>query len=350
MPDQTDIPDRPAAPDQPALLTPAHVDAAAERIRDHAKRTPIVESTVLNARLDARVFCKAENLQRTGSFKFRGACNAIASLSDAERARGVLTYSSGNHGQAISRAAGLFGVDATVIMPTDAPAIKRAATEHWGAAIVPYDRYAETRQSVAQRFLAERPAGDPGPVLIPPYDHPDVMAGQGTVGRELAEQVPDLDLVFVCLGGGGLLSGVATAVAAHQPNARLIGVEPEAGDDHRRSRAAGRIVALPDVPRTIADGQQTTAPGALTWPITNALTDTFTTATDNEIRATMRLLFDHHKLVVEPSGACALAGALFRDLVEPGMRVGVTISGGNVDPALFASILMDGSDATGRSA
>lgn len=320
-------------------LTLDHINAAAERIRPHAKVTPIIESTVLNNQLGAQVFCKAENLQRTGSFKFRGACNAIASLSDQDRARGVLTYSSGNHGQAISRAAGLFGVAATVIMPTDAPAIKRAATASWGATIVNYDRYAETRQAVAERVLAERGEDEPEPVLIPPFDHPDVMAGQGTVGLELAEQVPDLDMVFVCLGGGGLLAGTATAVNARQPSARIVGVEPEAGDDHRRSREAGHRVELSEVPRTIADGQQTTAPGELTWPVTDQLTDTFTVASDGEIVLAMRLLFNHHKLVTEPSGASALAAVLHRGLVEPGMRVGVTISGGNVDPATFAQLL-----------
>lgn len=322
-----------------STLNLADIEAAAERIRPHARVTPVVESTVLNTQLGAQVFCKAENLQRTGSFKFRGACNAIASLSAKDRARGVLTYSSGNHGQAISRAAGLFGVAATVIMPTDAPSIKRAATRSWGATIVEYDRYAETRESVAERLLAERNGDQPEPVLIPPYDHPDVMAGQGTVGLELAEQVPDLDIVFVCLGGGGLLSGVATAFAAVQPSVRIVGVEPETGDDHRQSREAGHRVELAAVPRTIADGQQTTAPGELTWPITDPLTDTFTVASDGEIVLAMRLLFNHHKLVTEPSGASALAGALNRGLIEPGMRVGVTLSGGNVDPATFAELL-----------
>lgn len=324
----------------------ADIEAASERIAEHAKVTPIVESTILSERLGAQVFCKAEMLQRTGSFKFRGACNAIASLSAEERKRGVLTYSSGNHGQAISRAAGLYGVEATVIMPTDAPAIKQAATRSWGATIVEYDRYNETRESVAERMLAERShaehnhsGGYHGPVLIPPYDHPDVMAGQGTVGLELADQVPDLDMVFVCLGGGGLLSGIATAMSDRQPNARIVGVEPEAGDDHRISRDAGERVSLSGVPRTIADGQQTTAPGELTWPITNTLTDTFTVASDGEIVLAMRLLFAHHKLVAEPSGACALAGALNRGLIEPGMRVGITLSGGNVDPAVFSQLL-----------
>jgi threonine dehydratase len=276
-------------------------------------------------------------LQRTGAFKFRGACNAIGQLTDEERQRGVLTYSSGNHGQAISRAAGIFGVPATVIMPFDAPAIKKAATAHWGATIVEYDRYDETRAEVAERVLS----GIDGdrPILVPPYDHEDVMAGQGTVGLELCTQVPDLDLIFVCLGGGGLLSGIAVAAKALQPQARLVGVEPATGNDHTLSRDAGERVSLPAVPVTIADGQQTLAPGELTWPISDSLTETFTVATDDEIVTAMRTLFLHHKLVAEPSGACALAGAMHRGLIEPGMRVGITLSGGNVDPAVFAKLV-----------
>ena len=321
----------------PLSLTIADIEAAADRIAPHARVTPVLESEQLNAELGAQVFCKAEMLQRTGAFKFRGACNAIAQLTEEERRRGVLTYSSGNPGQAISRAAELFGVDATVIMPIDAPAIKMAATKHWGATIVEYDRYNETRPEVAERVMAASD-GEP-PILIPPYDHPGVMAGQGTVGLELAAQVPDLDMVVVCLGGGGLLSGVATAVKAANPGARIIGVEPEAGDDHRRSRAAGERVALPEVPKTIADGQQTMAPGERTWPITDALTDEFTVATDDELISTMQLLFNQFKVVAEPSGASALAGAIHRGLIEPGMRVGVTLSGGNVDPSFFAKLV-----------
>ncbi len=321
----------------PLSLTLTDIEEAAERIAPWVRPTPVVESTLLNEQLGAQIFCKAEMLQETGAFKFRGACAAISQLSEEERARGVLTYSSGNHGQAISRAAGIFGVDATVIMPTDAPAIKMAATKHWGATIVEYDRYNETRPEVAERVMAASD-GQP-PILIPPYDHAGVMSGQGTVGLELCSQVPDLDMIFVCLGGGGLLSGVATAAKAMNPAVRMVGVEPEAGDDHSRSRAAGERVSLPAVPQTIADGQQTMAPGEFTWPITDALTDTFTTATDEELVSTMRLLFMQHKLVAEPSGACALAGAIHRGLIEPGMRVGVTLSGGNVDPTVFARLV-----------
>ena len=310
------------------------VERAAEQIAPHAVRTPVIESTNLSRQVGAQVFCKAESLQRTGSFKFRGATNAIGSLSDDERAAGVITYSSGNHGQAISRAAGIFGCQATVIMPTDAPAMKRAATEHWGADIVEYDRYGEDRPTVAARVQAER-----GGVIIPPFNHVDVMAGQGTVGLELFDQVPDLDMVFVCLGGGGLLSGCATVAAAQSPSTVMVGVEPEAGDDHVQSRAAGKIVTLAEVPRTIADGQQTLAPGELTWSVNSVHCDEFTTVSDDEIVSTMALLFDHHKLVVEPSGASALAAVIHRGLVKPGMRVGVTLSGGNVDLATFARLV-----------
>lgn len=312
----------------------ADVEAAAARVTPHAVRTPVIESTNLSRQAGAQVFCKAESLQRTGSFKFRGATNAIAALSADERATGVITYSSGNHGQAISRAAGIFGSKATVVMPHDAPAMKRAATEHWGAEIVEYDRYGEDRQEVAARVK-----GETGGVIIPPFNHRDVMAGQGTTALELFDQVADLDMLFVCVGGGGLLSGCSTVAKALSPKTVVIGVEPEAGNDHALSHAAGEIVSLTEVPRTIADGQQTTAPGDLTWSVNSVKADEFTTVSDEEIITAMRLLFDHHKLVVEPSGASALAAVLHRGFVQPGMRVGVTISGGNIDLATFARLL-----------
>lgn len=314
-------------------IGPGDVERAAERIAPFSRLTPIVESTTLNRHVDAQVFCKAEMLQRTGSFKFRGATNAVASLDDADRANGVVTYSSGNHGQAISRAAGLHGVPATVVMPADAPAIKKAATRHWGARIVEYDRYTESRSAVAESICAET-----GGTLIPPYDHPDVMAGQGTTALEILDQVDDLDMFVVCLGGGGLLSGCATIIRDRQPNIRIVGVEPIAGNDHVLSREARRRVVLDEVPRTIADGQQVVTPGELTWPITSAMTDTFTTVTDDEIVETMRMLFLHCKLVAEPSGASALAAVLHNNLVEPGMRVGVTLSGGNIGLDRFSEL------------
>ena len=312
----------------------ADVQAAAERIRPHIHRTPLITSTRLDERVSAHVICKAESLQRTGSFKFRGATNAIASLSPEERARGIITYSSGNHGQAISRAASIHGCVATVVMPTDAPLMKRAATEHWGAKVVEYERYTQDRAEVAKELQA-----DTGGVIIPPYDHRQVMAGQGTVALELFDDVPDLDVLVVCLGGGGLLAGCSTVAKAHNPNVIVVGVEPEAGDDHLQSRRAGRRVSLPSVPQTIADGQQTTEPGVLTWSVNNLRVDDFVTVSDAQIIDTMRLLFEQHKLVVEPSGATALAAVLHGGFIEPDMRVGVTISGGNIDLPSFRKMM-----------
>ena len=309
------------------------VETAAARIAPFVHRTPVITSTRLSALIGAEVFCKAESLQRTGSFKFRGATNAIASLSTDQRAQGIVTFSSGNHGQAISRAAAFHDCRATVIMPTDAPTIKRKATEHWGAEVVEYDRYAQDREQVARQVLDAR-----GGVMIPPFDHPAVMAGQGTVALELLDQVSDLDMLFVCLGGGGLLAGCATVAKALRPQLIVVGVEPEAGDDHVRSRAARRRISLDEVPKTIADGQQITQPGVLTWPITEAKADLLTTVSDREIVDMMRTLFEQHKLVVEPSGASALAAATYRGLVEPGMRVGVTLSGGNIDLRRFSEL------------
>ena len=321
------------APAGPAIEL-ADVEAAAERIRPHIHRTPLITSTRLDERVSAQVICKAESLQRTGSFKFRGATNAIASLSPEERARGIITYSSGNHGQAISRAASIHGCAATVVMPTDAPLMKRAATEHWGAKVVEYERYTQDRAEVAKELQA-----DTGGVIIPPYDHRQVMAGQGTVALELFDDVPDLDVLVVCLGGGGLLAGCSTVGKAHNPNVIVVGVEPEAGDDHLQSRRAGRRVSLPSVPQTIADGQQTTEPGVLTWSVNNLRVDDFVTVSDAQIIDTMRLLFEQHKLVVEPSGATALAAVLHGGFIEPDMRVGVTISGGNIDLPSFRKMM-----------
>ncbi len=320
-------------PESPAIDID-DVEAAAERIAPFALRTPVISSTVISNMVNAEVFCKAESLQRTGSFKFRGATNAIAALSDKERQSGIVAFSSGNHAQAISRAAALHDCAATIVMPTDAPAMKRAATEHWGATIVEYDRYAENRDDVAARVHAEI-----GGVVIPPFNNRHVMAGQGTATLELIDEVGDLDMLFVCLGGGGLLAGSATVAKAHNPGMVVVGVEPEAGNKNAQSREAGHIVTLSEVPRTIADGQQTIAAGTLTWPLNNERCDVFTAVSDDEIIDTMRLLFLHHKLVVEPSGATALAGAIHRGLIEPGMRVGVTLSGGNIDLATFARLL-----------
>lgn len=316
-----------------APLTLAGIEQAAQRLEGVAHRTPVFTSRTLDDRLGATVFLKAESFQRSGAFKFRGAYNAVASLSPEERKRGVVTNSSGNHAQALALAASLCGTTSVIVMPEDAPTSKAAATEGYGGSIVRYDRYNQDRTEIAEGI-----ANDTGRIFIPPYDHHDVMAGQGTVATELLEQVNDLDAMVVCLGGGGLLAGCATAVSSLRPEARVFGVEPESGDDHRRSREADRIVTI-DVPVTIADGQQTEAPGELTWPVNNELVEEFLVVTDDEIRETMRFLFERMKLVVEPSGASALA-ALFGGAVDlSGARVGVTISGGNIDANRFRELL-----------
>jgi threonine dehydratase len=275
------------------------------------------------------VVLKAENLQRAGAFKFRGACNAVAAL----RPTAVCSVSSGNHAQALALAAREHGAQATILMPIDAPASKRAATEGYGAQVIEFDRYADDRDAMARALAAER-----GLTLVHPYDDPLVMAGQGTVGLELAGDVEDLDVVVVPVGGGGLISGVATAVKALQPRARVVGVEPEAGDDVARSLRAGERVAV-EVRPTIADGQQTNTPGKRPWEVIHALVDDVVTVSDGEIVAAMRLLFERVKVVAEPSGASALAALLAgRVALRNGGTVGVVISGGNVDAGRFADL------------
>jgi threo-3-hydroxy-L-aspartate ammonia-lyase len=309
------------------------VEAAARRIDGVAHRTPVLSSRQLDEATGAQVFLKAENLQRIGAFKFRGAYNAVASLTEEERARGVATASSGNHAQALALAAALHGARATILMPEDAPANKLAATRGYGAEVIPFDRYASDREQLLAELVAER-----GAIPVHPYDDPRVMAGQGTVAKELLEQAGPLDLLLVCVGGGGLISGCATAVAALAPDTRVIGVEPEAGDDTRQSLAAGERVRIP-VPRTIADGQQLPIPGELTFPVVQRLVGEIAVASDAEIVAAMRFLFERMKTVAEPSGACALAALLAGRVEARGLRVGVTLSGGNVDAKRFARLL-----------
>jgi threo-3-hydroxy-L-aspartate ammonia-lyase len=304
------------------------VRAAAARIAGIAHRTPLLRSRTLDARVGAPVALKAENLQRAGAFKFRGACNAVAAL----RPDGVCSVSSGNHAQALALAAREHGARATILMPRDAPASKRAATESYGAEVIEFDRYADDRDALALALAAER-----GLTLVHPYDEPLVMAGQGTVGIELADDVEDLDAVLVPVGGGGLIAGVATAIKALQPGARVIGVEPEAGDDVARSLRAGERVSV-TVPATIADGQQVTTPGERPWQVIRALVDDVVTVSDAEIVDAMRLLFERVKVVAEPSGASALAALLAGRVALRGGPVGVVISGGNVDAARFASL------------
>jgi threo-3-hydroxy-L-aspartate ammonia-lyase len=305
------------------------VRAAADRIAGLAHRTPLLRSRTIDARVGAPVALKAENLQRTGAFKFRGACNAVAAL----RPDGVCSVSSGNHAQALALAAREHGARATILMPRDAPASKRAATEGYGAEVIEFDRYTEDREARVRELAAER-----GLTLVHPYDEPLVMAGQGTVGLELAAELEDLDVVLVPCGGGGLLSGVATAIRALRPAARIVGVEPQASDDTARSLRAGERVRV-EVRPTIADGQQLPTPGERTWPVVRALVDDVVTVSDDEILAAMRLLFERVKVVAEPSGATALAALLAGRVELRAGTVGVVISGGNVDAARFASLM-----------
>lgn len=313
------------------MITLDDVRAAAERLDGVANRTPVFTSRTLDQRADARVHVKAECFQRGGAFKFRGAYNAIAMLDAETRARGVLAYSSGNHAQAVAVAARLLGTTATIVMPLDAPPAKLEATRGYGAEIVSYDRWTENREEIGARLAAES-----GLELIRPYDDVRVMAGQGTVGLELLEDVADLDVLVTPVGGGGLIAGCATAAAALRPGIRVVGVEPEAGDDTRRSLEAGRRVRV-EIPKTIADGLQTTEPGELTFDVNRRLVDEVVTVRDDEILEAMAFLFDRLKLVTEPSGAVGVA-ALLGGRVRGG-RIGVVISGGNVGVARFAALL-----------
>jgi len=315
------------------VLTLDDVRGAASRLEGVAHRTPVLTSRTLDARTGARVYLKAENLQRTGSFKFRGAWNAVASLPPQVRSRGVAAYSSGNHAQAVALAARLSEVPAVILMPGDAPPAKLAATRGYGAEVVVYDRHSEDREALGSALAADR-----GLTLIPPFDSEAVMAGQGTVALELVEDAGPLDVLLVCVGGGGLISGCATAATALVPGIAVVGVEPEAGDDVRRSLAAGEIVRIA-VPRTIADGQQTTAPSARTFAVMRRLVDRVVTVSDDALLDAMALLFDTCKVVAEPSGASALAALLTGAVDVEGLRVGVTISGGNVGLDRFLTLL-----------
>jgi threo-3-hydroxy-L-aspartate ammonia-lyase len=306
-------------------VTFADVEAAAGRIAGHACRTPVATSRTLDARLSATVFLKCENLQRAGAFKFRGAYNAVARLSSEERARGILTYSSGNHAQAIALASRLLGASATIVMPLNAPAAKRQATEGYGARIVAYDPAREKREEVAERLRSE---GDP--VLVPPYDHADVIAGQGTAAKELIEETGPLDVLLVPCGGGGLLSGSALSARALSPRCHVVGVEPELADDATRSFHTGTLHTVSN-PATIADGARTPSLGRLTFPLVRANVDEMLTVSDADLVRAMRFVWERMKLVVEPTGVLGLAAALAGKLDVAGRRVGVVVSGGNVD-------------------
>lgn len=307
------------------------VAAAAETLDGIAHRTPMVTSRLLDETVGARLFFKCENLQRAGAFKFRGAYTAVSRLPADRRRAGVLAYSSGNHAQGLSLAARLHDVPATIVMPHDAPAPKVAATQAYGATIVRYDRYTQDRVAVASE-IAERS----GASIIPPFDHPDIIAGQGTAVAELLTDVDDLDVLLVPLGGGGLLSGSLLSAAALSPTTEVFGVEPAAGDDVLQSLRAGHIVEIP-TPRTIADGAQTTRVGDRTFPIIREHVTDVLTADDDALRHAMGLLATRAKLVVEPTGALGLAAAIGHRDRFAGTRVGIVLSGGNVDTAVFAT-------------
>lgn len=317
----------PSPPDETDLR------AAVHRLSGVAHRTPVLTSRTADALTGASLFFKCENLQRGGAFKFRGAYNAIAALTEDRRAAGVLAFSSGNHAQAIAYAASLLSVRATILMPQDAPAAKIAATRGYGGEVILFDRYREDREALAVRLSSER-----GLTLIPPYDHREVIAGQGTAAVELFEQVGPLDLLLVCLGGGGLTAGCALAAAQASPGCAVWGVEPEAGNDGQQSLQQGRIVHI-EVPRTIADGAQTQHLGALTFEIIRRRVAGIATVSDEALREAMRFMAARMKLVIEPTGALAVAAALQAVVPVTGRRVGVIISGGNVDLARFAELV-----------
>ncbi|MFI1029008.1 threo-3-hydroxy-L-aspartate ammonia-lyase [Streptomyces sp. NPDC020951] len=320
----------------PALpITLDDVRDAAARLKGVAHRTPVLRSRTLDRIVGAETLLKCENFQRVGAFKFRGAYNAASRLTPGQLARGIAAYSSGNHAQAVALAARELGTTAVIVMPEDAPRSKRAATEGYGAEIVTYDRYTGDRVAIAEALAAER-----GLTLIPPYEHPHVMAGQGTAALELLEEAGELDVLLTPVGGGGLIAGSATAVKGLRPGIRVVGVEPEAGDDTKRSLEAGRRVEIP-VPRTIADGQALHTPGELTFSVNRRLVDEIVLVSDEEIRAAMRFAFERLKIVVEPSGATPLAALLSGRLGGLPRRVGVIVSGGNIDTARFAELCGD---------
>lgn len=307
------------------LPTYDDVQAAARRIEGQAHRTPVLRSATLDARLGAQVFFKCENLQRMGAFKFRGAFNALSRFSPEQRRAGVVTFSSGNHAQAVALSARLLGMPAVIVMPQDAPQAKLAATRGYGAEVVLYDRFNQNREALTDELAVQR-----GLTLIPPYDHPDVMAGQGTAAKELFDEVGPLDSLLVPLGGGGLLSGSALAARALAPQCKIYGVEPEAGNDGQQSFRSGQIVHIA-TPKTIADGAQTQHLGQYTFGVIRRDVDDILTASDAQLIEAMRFFAERMKQVVEPTGCLGLAAACHAGLPLRGQRVGVVISGGNVD-------------------
>jgi threonine dehydratase len=317
----------------PTLPAYDDVCAAAERLRGRAHQTPVLRSRTIDRELDAELFFKCENLQRMGAFKFRGAFNALSRFDERQRRAGVVTFSSGNHAQAIALSASLLGIPATIIMPTDAPAAKMAATRGYGGRVITYDRYTEDREAIGRKLSEEH-----GLTLVPPYDHPDVIAGQGTAAKELFEEAGELDALFTPLGGGGLLSGSALSARALSPRCEIYGVEPEAGNDGQRSFRSGEIVHI-DTPKTIADGAQTQHLGVLTFEIIQREVKDVLTASDDALVECMHFFAERMKLVVEPTGCLGLAAARAMKDELKGKRVGVILSGGNVDIARLCALL-----------
>ena len=317
------------------LPAPTYADVAdaAEHIAGAAHRTPVLTSRTTDELTGASLFFKCENFQRMGAFKFRGAFNAISHFSESQRQAGVLTFSSGNHAQAIALSARIAGIKATIIMPEDAPAAKMDATRGYGGEVITYDRYSENREEIAARLAQER-----GMTLIPPYDHPHVIAGQGTSAKELIEDTGPLDYLFVCLGGGGLLAGCALAAAELSPSCTVIGVEPEAGNDAQQSLERGEIVHI-EVPRTIADGAASTHVGEYNFPILKRYVDRVVTVSDDQLVQTMKFFAQRMKMVVEPTGCLAAAAVLQNVVPVKDKRVGIIVSGGNVDLARLAQFL-----------
>jgi len=320
----------------PHCITAADISAAAEILAGHALRTPVMTSHQADNLTGAKLFFKCENFQRVGAFKFRGAYNAIAQLSEAQRKAGVIAFSSGNHAQAMALAARELGVNVTIVMPNDAPETKLAATRGYGANVVIYQRHSENREEITQRLAAEQ-----GLSIVPPYDYPQVIAGQGTATKELIEEVGPLDVLLVSTGGGGLLSGSAIAAHHWSPGCRVFGVEPQAGNDVQQAFRSGQPVRIP-VPKTIADGAQTQQVGTLTFPIIQQYVEDILTVTDAQLCRQMRFFMERMKMVVEPTGCLAAAAAMNSLLDLRGKKVGVIVSGGNVDVDKIAQYLAMG--------
>jgi threonine dehydratase len=316
-----------------AGVTYADIEAAAARIEGVAHRTPVATSSQFDALAGCEAYFKCENLQRMGAFKFRGAYNSLAKMTPEQRKKGVVAFSSGNHAQAVALAGKLLGVPATIVMPKDAPAVKVAATRGYGAEVILYDRAEESREKIASRLAAER-----GSMVLPPFDHPDVIAGQGTSAKELLEEVGSLDYLFVCTGGAGLLSGCAIAAKHLSPGIKVIGVEPEAGNDVQQSFRAKTIVSI-GVPDTIADGARTQAPSTLTLSLVLEHVHDIVTVSDAQLVDAMRFLWERMKLIVEPTGALAAAAVLDQPDIVRGKRVGIILSGGNADLSAVSKLL-----------